>query len=615
MEQEKLIALVKKAQGGDSTAMEHLLTHAHTAVSYQCRKFMNTPEDAEDMTQEVLLVIYQKLDSLADPAAFNGWVKRIAATRCMNAVSRTHVELQFAEDEDGNSFIDTIEELDKQKIPDAAMDDAETARMVVELIDALPEAQRICTYLYYYDELSIKEIAELTAATENTVKSRLNYARKAIKEGVLDHEKKGIKLYGLSPLPFLMYYLRMAAQAETNEAAAVSCVAHVMASNTAAMGAATSATATMEAVTASGRVATHVVGFLSKKLIAGIVAGAVALGGGTFAAAQLTNQSAEQAPETVCQHEWVDASCTDPKTCHKCGCVEGEALGHTWLRATCETAKTCEVCRTIEGEALGHDWIDASCETAKTCSVCHATEGEPLGHDMAEASTQAPATCKICGHTEGKPLMPAPTEATEPTEPTEATEPTETTEPTEPTEATEPTETTEPTEPQHKHDYSSTTTAPTCGSNGYTTYTCACGDEYRADETPATGNHSYTTNTIVPTTDAEGYDIHTCSVCGVSYKDNYTEKLPAHEHEWVWTEYVGPHACQEGYMLYTCACGESYKEGTGDVCGCAFEPIEVVAPTTEEMGYTVYKCSVCGNTWTDYDRDKLPASTEPTEAT
>ena len=35
MEQEKLIALVKKAQGGDSAAMERLLTHAHTTVSYQ----------------------------------------------------------------------------------------------------------------------------------------------------------------------------------------------------------------------------------------------------------------------------------------------------------------------------------------------------------------------------------------------------------------------------------------------------------------------------------------------------------------------------------------------------------------------------------------------------
>lgn len=583
MEQKKLIALVKKAQGGDSTAMERLLTHAHTTVSYQCRKFMNTPEDAEDMTQEVLLVVYQKLDTLADPAAFNGWVKRISATRCMNAVSRTHVELQFAEDEDGNSFIDTIEELDNQKIPDAAMDDAETARMVVELIDALPESQRICTYLYYYDELSIKEIAELTAATENTVKSRLNYARKAIKEGVLDHEKKGVKLYGLSPLPFLLYYLRMLAQEEANEAAAASCVANVMTANTAATGAVTAATTTTKVVTVSKNVAGHAVGFLSRKLTAGIVAGIVALGGGAAAAVQLSSQVTVPNPVVTCQHEWTEANCVAPKTCSKCDNIDGDALGHTWHDADCEHPKTCEICGTAEGEALGHSWTDATCEAAKTCSVCHAVEGKPLGHDMTEATAQAPATCKICGHTEGDPLIPSPTETTE---------------------------------PQHKHDYSSTTTAPTCGSNGYTTYTCSCGDEYLADETPATGNHSYTTNTIAPTTETEGYDLHSCSVCGTSYTDNYTEKLPApteHVHEWVWSDYVGPYACREGYMVYTCACGESYKKGTGDVCGCAWKAIEVVAPTTEAMGYTVYQCSVCGNTWTDYDHEKLPASTDSTE--
>lgn len=408
MEETKLTALVKKAQAGNSSAMEQLLTYAHITVSYQCRKFMRTPEDAEDMTQEVLLVIYQKLDTLTDPAAFQGWVKRIAATRCMNAVSRTHVELQFAEDEDGNSFIDTIEELDEQKIPDAAIDNAETARMVTELIDALPEAQRICTYLYYYDELSIKEIAELTAATENTVKSRLNYARKAIKEGVLDHEKKGVKLYGLSPLPFLLHFLRSAAQAEANGAAAAACVANVLGANlgTAAATAASTAQAAGSAAAATAGSATgHAAGFLSGKLIAGILAGVVVLGSAA-AAVHLVNRHAETVPAFICQHEWQAATCTEPETCHKCGSTDGEALGHTWLDATCEAPLTCANCAATEGEALGHHWIDAACLTPKTCQTCDAVEGEPLGHDMAGANYQQPATCKNCDYTEGEPLAP-----------------------------------------------------------------------------------------------------------------------------------------------------------------------------------------------------------------
>ena len=77
------------------------------------------------------------------------------------------------------------------------------------------------------------------------------------------------------------------------------------------------------------------------------------------------------------QHEWLDATCTEPKTCAKCGKTEGEALGHTWL--------------------------DASCTEPKTCSVCGATEGEALGHQLSEAGYLSPAVCSVCGEAVGDP--------------------------------------------------------------------------------------------------------------------------------------------------------------------------------------------------------------------
>ena len=53
-------------------------------------------------------------------------------------------------------------------------------------------------------------------------------------------------------------------------------------------------------------------------------------------------------------HEWQEATCTEPKTCSKCGETEGQALGHKWINATCTEPKTCEVCGTTDGDALGH---------------------------------------------------------------------------------------------------------------------------------------------------------------------------------------------------------------------------------------------------------------------
>lgn len=100
-------------------------------------------------------------------------------------------------------------------------------------------------------------------------------------------------------------------------------------------------------------------------------------------------------------HEWKDATCTEPKTCIKCGTTEGAPAGHNWNAATCEAPKTCTVCGITEGDALGHTWADATCTSPKTCSVCGKKEGEPLGHSWVNATCQTPKTCSVCGATEG----------------------------------------------------------------------------------------------------------------------------------------------------------------------------------------------------------------------
>ena len=52
-----------------------------------------------------------------------------------------------------------------------------------------------------------------------------------------------------------------------------------------------------------------------------------------------------------------------------------------------------------------HTWIDATCTQPKTCSECGQTEGEALGHDWTEATHQSPKTCKRCGETKGGVLL------------------------------------------------------------------------------------------------------------------------------------------------------------------------------------------------------------------
>lgn len=103
-------------------------------------------------------------------------------------------------------------------------------------------------------------------------------------------------------------------------------------------------------------------------------------------------------------HEWTEATCTTPKTCSKCGKIEGEVLSHEWVEATCSAPKTCNLCGETEGEALSHEWIEATCSAPKKCSKCGETEGEALAHELSEANYQQPATCSVCGETEGEVL-------------------------------------------------------------------------------------------------------------------------------------------------------------------------------------------------------------------
>lgn len=324
MDKEKLITLVTLAQSGDSDAMETCLRLAYPSVSYQCKKILQTA-DYEDMVQETLLAIYQKLDTLENPAAFVSWANRIAATRCINYVNRHPKEFQFIEFEDGTSSEEFIEELDKQKIPDEKVDSAETSRMVQKLIDGLPDAQRISVYLFYYDGFSVKQIAKLMQTTENTVKSRLNYARKAIKEGVLDYERKdGVKLYSLSPLPFLLYFMRRMAASSADPAAAEAAAQAVVSSGTVTYAAGSSATGSTRSGERSAKPprraskpapsapaaakASGVFAGTAAKVTAGVVALTITVGGIGYA----LGANHQDAAEPAVTQSYVEAENTSP---------------------------------------------------------------------------------------------------------------------------------------------------------------------------------------------------------------------------------------------------------------------------------------------------------------
>ncbi len=111
-------------------------------------------------------------------------------------------------------------------------------------------------------------------------------------------------------------------------------------------------------------------------------------------------------------HDYKEATCTQAKTCRKCGVTEGGALGHEPTIPTCTEPSVCNRCGEKQGEALGHVMLEATCTVAAICEQCKETFGEPLGHQLTEGSCTENSYCTVCGYVSEEAPGHTPTEAT-----------------------------------------------------------------------------------------------------------------------------------------------------------------------------------------------------------
>lgn len=92
-----------------------------------------------------------------------------------------------------------------EHLPEIVVDQAETKELIDRILEELDDRQRVVVGMFYYEQMSVNEIAETLSCSVNTVKSRLNYARKRIGKEISELEKKGVLLYTAAPIPLLMY--------------------------------------------------------------------------------------------------------------------------------------------------------------------------------------------------------------------------------------------------------------------------------------------------------------------------------------------------------------------------------------------------------------------------
>ena len=262
--------------------------------------------------------------------------------------------------------------------------------------------------------------------------------------------------------------------------------------------------------------------------------------------------------------------------------------------ATCTEKAICSVCNGEYGQLQEHTYAQLNYNETEHWHECACGDKMGIeGHNGGTATCTEKAECSVCGEEYGQ---------------------------------------------LQEHAYEEEVTNPTCTAQGYTTYTCSCGDSYVDDYVDELGHtevidvavaptctatgltegkhcsvcgdttvaqeiveelgHSYESVATDPTCTEQGYTTHTCSVCGDSYVDSYVEELG---HTEVIDAAVPPTCTETGLTegKHCSVCGETLiAQEIVDELGHSYESV-VIPPTCTEQGYTTHTCSVCGDSYVD----------------
>lgn len=202
--------LVQKAIDGDSSAYTALYKLARRQVYFTCLSLVKNQADAEDLMQETFFTVMVKLPTLTDKNSFQAWTNRIAVNKCKNFLAK-RTNLSYEEEIEDNGLEIPDEDI---ALPDEYVNDEEKRKIIMDIImTELSDVQRLTIIMFYYNEMSAAEIAEIMEVPVGTVTYRLSSARKVIKNHILKYEKENDdRLHIVLPIPFLTSLLNAEAE-------------------------------------------------------------------------------------------------------------------------------------------------------------------------------------------------------------------------------------------------------------------------------------------------------------------------------------------------------------------------------------------------------------------
>lgn len=161
-----------KAKNGDNEAFLELINENKLNIYRVARGILRNEHDIEDAIQNTIIKAYEKINTLKKNEFFRTWLVRILINECNEIIRKNKRIVSINESNHEEKYNDYYENID-----------------LTNAINSLSEELRVTTVLFYFEDMSIKDIALILNIPNGTVRSRLSRARKILREIIGDDEE------------------------------------------------------------------------------------------------------------------------------------------------------------------------------------------------------------------------------------------------------------------------------------------------------------------------------------------------------------------------------------------------------------------------------------------
>ena len=196
---------VHGALAGDETAYETLYNLTKDALFFAILNITKNEQEAISIMKESYTNAFENLTTLKKPEIFDVWLNRIASYSAYISITEKNPDAF-------NNVAEKFEWNDEDnfdQLPQETIDDKDTRNVVKEIIENLPDDQRLLIIMHYYQEMSLSAIVSTLDLPENTVMCILSYAREGIKKEIAKAESEGrlMRSVSLGAVPFTLMEL------------------------------------------------------------------------------------------------------------------------------------------------------------------------------------------------------------------------------------------------------------------------------------------------------------------------------------------------------------------------------------------------------------------------